>query len=206
MTKLVPVRVVCDDCRTAEARVYCVSLRRALCTACSESQQPHSRLVDLASTVTALPFCQRCDDAPASTYCAARGHTLCHNCDEADCSAARSQGSGKRDIVTALTQRSVRFTSSRPTTSSSATPPLSLERPEPMPPGTEVGGPLRRRAAEQAAAMNAGNAGRKTSHMNGLTTSVLEQVLTRSPSHKRQTGAACRSNSTCTLLTASSSY
>jgi hypothetical protein len=158
MTKLVPVRVVCDDCRTAEARVYCVSLRRALCTACSESQQPHSRLVDLASTVTALPFCQRCDDAPASTYCAARGHTLCHNCDEADCSAARSQGSGKRDIVTALTQRSVRFTSSRPTTSSSATPPLSLERPEPMPPGTEVGGPLRRRAAEQAAAMNAGNA------------------------------------------------
>lgn len=136
MTRLVSVRVVCDSCLSAQARVYCVSVRRALCTLCSQTQAPHSRAVDLARTATAVPLCERCDAAPATAYSPRRDHTLCSSCDAATeqesfdsergilrgASARASRRRSSQDIVLALKQRSVRFTGPGPPHSSSATP------------------------------------------------------------------------------------
>lgn len=112
MTRLVSVRVVCDGCRTAQALVYCVGARRALCALCSRGHTSSGR-VDLARAITALPFCDRCDSAPAAVYCALEDVTLCACCDVETQSPQNSSGSSQtRGIQPALEQRSVRFSAS----------------------------------------------------------------------------------------------
>lgn len=143
MTRLVSVRVLCDSCLSAQARVYCVAVRRALCTQCSQTQASHSRAVDLARTAAALAFCDRCDAAPATVYSPCFNYTLCGSCDAATeqesvesesggrglAAATSARGTRRRssqDIVLALKQRSVRFTGPGP-------PPPGLARPASSP-------------------------------------------------------------------------
>lgn len=147
MTRLVSVRVVCDDCRTAQALVYCVGARRALCALCSAGHTSSGR-VDLALAVTALPFCERCDSAPAAVYCALEDITLCACCDvEARASKNTFKDMQKRGIRTTLEQRSIRFNGDATLLSVSASPSRCAN--SGSPPCDGVQSPLRMNTAPQ---------------------------------------------------------
>lgn len=108
MTRLVSVRVVCDGCRSAAAVVYCVGVRRALCSLCSRGQAGHEQ-VELGRTVASLPFCEQCDVAPAEVYCTVEDAALCMQCDSAVHDGTAFLRHDRCGIRATLVQRPVRF-------------------------------------------------------------------------------------------------
>lgn len=127
MTRLVPVRALCDACRRAPATFFCPSARRALCATCRASA-PNA--VDIAHALTGLPFCGRCDAAPAYSFCPERDSALCSSCDARTRGAAYAQrptALRRRAIGVAVKERSVRLETG------------GCSRPPPAPPRPTMG-------------------------------------------------------------------
>eukprot|EP00898_Chlorokybus_atmophyticus_P008761 jgi/Chlat1/8887/Chrsp92S08200 len=80
------MRMLCDVCEGAAARVFCAADEAALCHACdvkvhgcNKLASRHTR-VELAEA-RAAPNCDICEDAPAFFFCAIDGTSLCLQCD-----------------------------------------------------------------------------------------------------------------------------
>ncbi|CAI6011393.1 unnamed protein product [Closterium sp. NIES-65] len=80
------MRILCDVCEAAPAKVFCAADEAALCLACDNKVHGCNKLasrhvrLELAEA-RAIPRCDICENAPAFFYCAVDGTSLCLQCD-----------------------------------------------------------------------------------------------------------------------------
>lgn len=99
-SRLVPVGVLCESCRSARASIF---RAKPLCIACGKASfVPDGNSVPLDATAPAIVFCAVCDSAPAALYCAPAAAALCDACDARVHSHTGINGSTLRLVHTSI--------------------------------------------------------------------------------------------------------
>ncbi|CAK9231529.1 unnamed protein product [Sphagnum troendelagicum] len=80
------MKILCDVCEAAAARLFCAADEAALCLRCDEKVHGCNKLasrhmrLELAES-RAVPHCDICENAPAFFFCGIDGASLCLQCD-----------------------------------------------------------------------------------------------------------------------------